>query len=329
MYLSIYLSIYLHIYLSTVASLLTPWLVLVKLRANCSSSMAASSRGAVTSTIVTSNSVISRDSHSMLSGCVRVRRGDTWGDTWARGVKTRLTWRLGRVLETGLHQAGCHVTMSCCVTLSRASRHQTLRHSVTPQHNTTARLSISFHNHRESVQEQRRTARPRSVSCCYCEYYSEIYRKIFADNVTGTVLRPQFRAHAPGKCATRKFHYRCGPSLWKRRTRGGPRSHSWWRFLWTQQIQAFSGSRYHYCMFIIFLLYFLPKKNVRKMSSEQRKKKLPTNLCEWQNARIRIATRNVSIYAFEGIVASGYGHFLSGPRFAGLWTTAAQEDWPK
>ena len=101
-----------HIILTALSSLLAPWLVLVKLRENCSSPVAASSRGAVTSIIVTSNSVISGDSHSMLSSsvrvdsmlssCVRVRRGDTW----SRGVKTKLTWRLGRVLETGLHQAG-------------------------------------------------------------------------------------------------------------------------------------------------------------------------------------------------------------------------------
>ena len=34
--------------------------------------------------------------------------------------------------------------MSCCVTLSRASRHQTLRHSVTPPHNTTQQRDFPF-----------------------------------------------------------------------------------------------------------------------------------------------------------------------------------------
>ena len=64
-----------HIILTALSSLLAPWLVLVKLRENCSSPVAASSRGAVTSTIVTSNSglrVISGDSHSMLSSSVKL-----------------------------------------------------------------------------------------------------------------------------------------------------------------------------------------------------------------------------------------------------------------
>ena len=67
-----YILLSINLILTTVSSLLAPWLVLVKLRENCSSPVAASSRGAVTSIIVTSNSVISGDSHSMLSSSVKL-----------------------------------------------------------------------------------------------------------------------------------------------------------------------------------------------------------------------------------------------------------------